>query len=130
MKTLAYLIAILYTLSPVDLLPERAIGRIGLIDDVLVVLALYWYFIYKPARLKARENGPGERARPRAKDPYEVLGVARGATAEEIKHAYRELANKYHPDKVSHLGGEFREIAHEKFKEIQAAYDALTPAKK
>jgi DnaJ-class molecular chaperone len=54
-----------------------------------------------------------------------VLGVAANASPEEIKSAYRGLANKYHPDKVSHLGAEFRALAHEKFKEIQAAYQEL-----
>lgn len=137
MKYLVYLIAALYILSPVDLLPERALGRFGLIDDLLIAGYLYWRFIYKPA-LKARPGIPGgaggERPKEseppekeRAGDPYEILGVTRNASADEIKHAYRELANKYHPDKVSHLGGEFGEIAHRKFKEIQAAYDALTP---
>jgi molecular chaperone DnaJ len=53
-----------------------------------------------------------------AKDFYEVLGVARGATTEEIKKAYRKLAHKYHPDKG---GG-----SEEKFKEINQAYQVLS----
>ena len=131
-----YIFAILYALSPIDLLPERFVGRLGLVDDLLLVGGLYWYFVLRPALLRARQRPGGAGAKideePRAqapageRDPYEVLGLARGAAAEEIKHAYRELANKYHPDKVSHLGKEFQEIAHRRFKEIQAAYDALT----
>jgi molecular chaperone DnaJ len=54
-------------------------------------------------------------------DPYEVLGVARGASADEIKSAYRRLARRYHPD-VNPGDGE----AEDKFKEIGAAYSVLS----
>jgi molecular chaperone DnaJ len=59
------------------------------------------------------------------RDYYEVLGVSRDASAEEIKRAYRRLAKKYHPD-VSKDGG-----SAEKFKEIAEAYEVLSdPAKR
>ena len=54
---------------------------------------------------------------------YAVLGLEPGAGMEEIKKSYRQLSMKYHPDKVSHLGEEFQEVAEEKMKEINAAYD-------
>ena len=54
---------------------------------------------------------------------YAVLGLDKGATMDEIKKAYRKLSMKYHPDKVRHLGEEFRTIAEQKMKEINAAYD-------
>ncbi|PIE73340.1 MAG: molecular chaperone DnaJ [Deltaproteobacteria bacterium] len=57
---------------------------------------------------------------------YATLGLQKGANAEEIKKAYRKLSMKYHPDKVRHLGDEFRAVAEEKMKEINAAYDYLT----
>lgn len=56
---------------------------------------------------------------------YEVLGVDRSAGDKEIKEAYRELARKYHPDKVSHLGDEFTAVAEEKFKAINDAYQQV-----
>ena len=58
-----------------------------------------------------------------------MLGVRPGASSEEIKHAYRELANKYHPDKVTHLGEDFQTLAEDRFKEIQEAYQTLMPRK-
>ena len=60
-----------------------------------------------------------------AQDLYEILGVARGANATEIKKAYRVLARKYHPDVNKESGAEDR------FKEVQKAYEILSnPDKK
>lgn len=56
------------------------------------------------------------------RDYYEVLGVSKTATQDEIKKAYRKMASKYHPDK--NIGKE--EEAAEKFKEVQTAYDVLS----
>lgn len=58
------------------------------------------------------------------KDPYEVLGVSRGADQAEIKKAYRELVQKYHPDKYA--GNPLEDLAQEKMKEINEAYDTIT----
>jgi len=59
-------------------------------------------------------------------DPYEILGVPRKVSLDEIKSAYRKLANKYHPDKVDHFGEEFKGLVEKKFKDIQEAYQKLT----
>jgi len=56
---------------------------------------------------------------------YDVLGVTSIATDEEIKKAYRAMALKFHPDKVGHLGEDYRNAAEEKFKKIQAAYEDI-----
>ena len=53
---------------------------------------------------------------------YAVLGLEPGADFAEIKKAYRKLSMQYHPDKVGHLGEEFKKIAEEKMKEINVAY--------
>lgn len=54
---------------------------------------------------------------------YATLGLEKGASKDEIKKAYRTLSMQYHPDKVRHLGDEFRAVAENKMKEINAAYE-------
>ena len=58
-------------------------------------------------------------------DYYEILGVAKGASADEIKKAYRNLAFKYHPDR-----NQGDKVAEEKFKRISEAYTVLGDEKK
>lgn len=87
---------------------QRALGLLGIAEHDL-------------AGLQARRDGG-------ARD-YEVLGTTPSATAEEVKSAYRDLVKKYHPDRVAHLGEEFRDLAHRKFLEVQQAYDRIREAR-
>src|SRR5580693_6897528 len=59
------------------------------------------------------------------RDYYEILGVEKSATVEEIKKSYRKLAVKYHPDKNP---GD--KVAEDKFKELGEAYEALCDEQK
>jgi DnaJ like chaperone protein len=58
-------------------------------------------------------------------NPYAVLGLRPGCSDENVKDAYRDLASKYHPDKVSHLGQEFIDLARERFTQIGNAYEII-----
>ena len=60
-------------------------------------------------------------------DPYEVLGVSRNASDDEIKKAYRTLSRKYHPD--ANVNNPNAAQAEEKFKQVQAAYDQIMKEK-
>lgn len=127
------LLGALYVLSPFDFLPDFMVLR-GWIDDLVVLYLLYRYYLkpFLDGHRASHQGGPeadGTRAGPQPGgdpgDPYRVLGLSADATAEEIHRAYRQLAAKYHPDKVAHLGEEFRRLAEQRFKEIQAAYQEL-----
>jgi molecular chaperone DnaJ len=74
----------------------------------------------------ARGNAPGAReSRVQKRDYYEVLGVARSATPDEVKKAFRQLAFKFHPDK--NPGNPEAEAS---FKEVSEAYDVLSDRNK
>jgi len=56
---------------------------------------------------------------------YKILEVDPSASDQEIKKAYRKMANKYHPDKVSHLGEDFQKAANQKFQKVNEAYEKI-----
>ena len=56
---------------------------------------------------------------------YSVLGISSDSEDLEIKKAYRKMANKFHPDKIAHLGEDFKDIAQEKFKSVTEAYHKI-----
>ncbi|MDY6908347.1 MAG: DnaJ domain-containing protein [Thermodesulfobacteriota bacterium] len=145
------LLWLLYFVSPVDLFPDTVFGP-GWTDDLALLGLLYWYL--KRRKRKAESEGEGSRGRstasdqgrdrgpeggyrrpagsadgagkaPHRRDPFEVLGVAPDASWDEIRSAYHRQANRYHPDKVSHLGEEFQQLANEKFQDIQWAYETM-----
>jgi DnaJ like chaperone protein len=148
MKYLIYLLPILYVLSPYDFLPDFMVGP-GWVDDLIILGLLCWYhFVYRrkiqPGPKKEQkyqyfkqesqqgfregttsEEGAGSEEASEERAPHEVLGVERGASMDQIKAAYKALASQYHPDKVMHLGEEFRILAEKRFKEIQKAYQQL-----
>jgi len=62
---------------------------------------------------------------PETDSSYKILGVEQTATDDEVKKAYRKMAVKYHPDKVGHLGEDYKKSAEEKIKKINEAYEKI-----
>ena len=93
----------------------------------------YWlvsYFLSRPqsepskaSNQEAGNNTFGDSETNKSKSWYEVLEVSPSATYDEVSNAYKRKISKYHPDKVSSLGEEFKELADNRAKEINAAYN-------
>lgn len=56
---------------------------------------------------------------------YKILEIKKDASDQEVKKAYRRMAIKYHPDKVAHLGEEYKISAEEKFRKVKEAYENI-----
>lgn len=143
-------LTLIYIVLPYNLLPDF-MPILGRIDDLGLVFLMIYYlktgrlpgfvskiigWLFGTPKQKQYSGGGSESGSggssgsahrdSSAKDPYEALGISPGASSREIHEAYRRLAHQYHPDKVSHLGEEFQELARKKFIEIQEAYERLT----
>jgi DnaJ like chaperone protein len=62
---------------------------------------------------------------PETDSSYKILEIDLSSSNDEVKKAYRKMAMKYHPDKVSHLGDDFRKTADEKFRKVNEAYEKI-----
>ena len=126
------LLGLIYLVSPIDAVPDTLLG-LGWVDDIALLLLGYWIFkSFIPRVHSQREKYSSSRpwqeeTKPSTGDnPYEILGISEGATQAEIRSAYRKQAQRYHPDRVSHLGEEFQQLAKAKFQDIQKAYETLS----
>lgn len=141
LRLIFILLAVVYFLSPIDLIPDR-MGWVSRIDDLLVIVFLWWKYrqIKKHGRWseaayhksQSRDSNSSHAGETKYKqeeakqfDPYDVLDLTPGATRGQLDATYRKLMTQYHPDKVAHLGPELREVAHEKSVEITRAYEML-----
>ena len=147
-KILLIILAVLYILSPYDILPDLIVGW-GWLDDIVILGFLLRYFYSRKKKREAfqkyyqnrknadhtgnrttgndqfRTHTREEESAASQWDPYQILEIERGASQAKIKQAFRQLAGKYHPDKLEYLGDEFKVLAEQRFKEIQRAYEEL-----
>jgi len=108
---------LIYTKPPP---PENELRRAR--DIALVLQISVWDQRTIEAKYMYRQRQEATTSAQLEEQYYAVLGLEKGADFAEIKRAYRTLSMQYHPDKVGHLGEEFRSVAEEKMKEINVAY--------
>jgi len=148
------LFGLAYLISPVDIIPDLLLPYIGWIDDGVILGTIVYLirygklpdFLFKKKgpfhqtfnqktensasnNEKKESSGPADQKNSSFEssfeNPYKILGIASTASKKEIQSAYKTAIKKYHPDKLSHLGEEFSDLASKKFLEIQQAYDTL-----
>jgi DnaJ like chaperone protein len=130
-KIILALLVLFYIVSPIDLIPDF-LRPLGFLDDLLF-LCLYLFLKNKksaPFFFRDRQSPPpnednSKTESKKEQSPWEILGVTKNASPEEIKTAYRQRSQEYHPDKVQHLGKDLRALADKKFREIQKAFETL-----
>ncbi len=83
------------------------------------------FSIDKLIEIKAQFLGSNQSSSKGGNADFEILGLKKGASKEEIKSAYRRLAKTYHPDKLAGIDDAIKKIAEEKFREIKDAYENL-----
>ena len=76
-------------------------------------------------RYRAKPERPEPPATPADDDPYAVLGVAPRVSDEELEQAYRRRMSEYHPDRVAYAAKEIRDMADQRAREINQAYDRI-----
>ena len=102
--------------------PDVTREEITVAEKIAVFLEIN---VYQHQAIHNKYRGGAQTAAASEERYYSILGLQSGAGADEIKKAYRKLSMQYHPDKVGHLGEEFRQVAEEKMKELNEAYNHL-----
>jgi DnaJ like chaperone protein len=114
----------------------KSVEKLLLVIVVIGVFIICYYLISRLINFLRRYNhkkdAPGinnqddwkfEENQSPEKRYMNIFGLQENVSEDEIKKRYRELMSQYHPDKVQHLGREFQQIAEEKTREIQEAYE-------
>ena len=106
-------------------LVRKLCRSLGLSDHELAALSAMKG--HGAARPGSRGPDPWRRpaSRPSEVDPYAVLGIERGASERDIKHAYRKLMSQHHPDKLGDVPDAIKQRAEERAREINAAYERI-----
>ena len=154
LKIVLIIFGLAYLISPVDIIPDLLLPFVGWIDGGVVIASIYYLirfgklpnFFFKKRnpfkqpsgqshanftsqketnRKRSYRQSNKNRSSQSIPTPHEVLGITPDASKREIQNAYKQAIKKYHPDKLSHLGKDFSNLANEKFLEIQKAYDTL-----
>jgi DnaJ-class molecular chaperone len=110
--------------------------EIGIYEILIILAVIYYALLIERIIAKKRRGYPAESSEKGGKrkeqeavsaedphqDPYEILHVEKSATRDELALAYRKIVKMYHPDRIAGLAPEYREIAEQKMKLINAAY--------
>jgi len=133
---LMIILAIFYVIFPYDFIPDY-LGRVGRVDDVLVLVIIIWIFFFKPlfdelknsfkknASSRTAGSSSNEQNRDYQTQAFQILNIQPTDDISVVKKGYHEIIKLYHPDRLEGLGPELRQLALEKTRDINEAYDFL-----
>jgi len=90
----------------------------------LIVIGLVLGHLYDMGVFSPKSDVPAQPA-PAYADPYATLGVSASASDEEVEQAYRRGMSEYHPDRVANAAKEIRDLAGQRAREINGAYEEI-----
>ncbi len=90
----------------------------------LILIGLVLGHLYDMGVFAAKSD-PAAPPAPAAQDPYATLGVNPSASDEDIEQAYRRGMSEYHPDRVENAAKEIRDLAGQRAREINGAYEEI-----
>lgn len=128
MITFIIFMCVLYTLLPIDLIPDD-MGWPGRVDEGLFFIVSLWMISHlkkKSRLLESFEKTEAMKAGRVLWNPHVVLGVSEKASAGEIKEAFHKQINIFQPEKMKPFGPEFMERAQNKMEDIKKAYEELS----
>jgi len=92
---------------------------------LFIVIGVLLGHLYDSGVFSAKAGSAEAPASPPAADPYAVLGVSAAASDDEVEQAYRRRMSEYHPDRVENAAKEIRELAGQRAREINGAYEDI-----
>ena len=102
------------------------LALIGLVIGHLYDMGLF----NKKSNSESSESGPPSHRPVGTASPYSILGVAETASMDEVEQAYRRKISDYHPDKVANAAVEIKQLAEQRAREINTAFEEIQKIRK
>ena len=97
---------------------------------IVIMLLIDLGLFNKKASSESSENDPPSNRPVGTASPYSILGVSETASMDEVEQAFRRKISEYHPDKVANAAPELKELAEQRAREINTAFEQIQKKRK